>query len=136
MLERSFAECISDGRAILLDSIKNNKKILAEFGQSFWLDKRHGFAPNVTASHTFGGEIFMSGGIPIHKFTQVLFTKAYDTKVGTHQFITEIDHENDHWGKKLAKLEFGASTGRQRMVGWYDAVEKGNALKYGVLMNY
>ena len=34
-------------------------------------------------------------------------------------------------GKKLAKLEFGTSTGRQRMVGWFDAVEKGNALRYG-----
>ena len=31
----------------------------------------------------------------------------------------------------MAKLEFGTSTGRQRMVGWFDAVEKGNALRYG-----
>jgi adenylosuccinate synthase len=56
--------------------------------------------------------------------------KAYDTKVGTHLFITEFE-ENDDLGNFLKKLEFGTSTGRQRMVGWYDAVEKGDALRYG-----
>jgi adenylosuccinate synthase len=39
--------------------------------------------------------------------------------------------EGDPLGAKLKKLEFGTSTGRQRMVGWYDAVEKGDALRYG-----
>jgi adenylosuccinate synthase len=56
--------------------------------------------------------------------------KAYDTKVGTHTFLTEMG-EGDPLGIKLKKLEFGTSTGRQRMVGWYDAVEKGDALRYG-----
>ena len=50
--------------------------------------------------------------------------------MGTHHFITQLDHQKDPWGEKLAKLEFGTSTGRQRMVGWFDAVEKGNALRY------
>ena len=75
--------------------------------------------------------MFNSGGIPIQALTQIGCCKAYDTKVGTHHFLTKIDHLSDPWGKKLAKLEFGTSTGRQRMVGWFDAVEKGNAFRYG-----
>jgi len=128
---QELATCIKDARKILLNCTDKNHKVVAEFGQAFWLDKRHGFTPNVTASHTYGGEIFFSGGIPIQAINQVGCCKAYDTKVGTHHFLTQIDHINDPWGIKLAKLEFGTSTGRQRMVGWFDAVEKGNALRYG-----
>ncbi len=105
--------------------------MVAEFGQAYWLDKRHGFTPNVTASHTTGAELFHSGGIPLQEMTEIGCCKAYDTKVGTHHFITKIDHKVDRLGIKLAKLEFGTSTGRQRMVGWFDSVEKGNALRYG-----
>lgn len=123
--------CIGDGRDFLIQSSQKNKLVVAEFGQAFWLDKRHGFTPNVTASHTTSAELFHSGGIPIQPLTQIGCCKAYDTKVGTHHFLTQIDHITDPWGKKLAKLEFGTSTGRQRMVGWFDAVEKGNALRYG-----
>jgi adenylosuccinate synthase len=64
---------------------------------------------------------------PIHTFG---VAKAYDTKVGTHTFLTQMDDAHP-LGAKLKKLEFGTSTGRQRMVGWYDAVEKGDALRYG-----
>ena len=50
--------------------------------------------------------------------------------MGTHVFITEIE-DGHPLSNKLKQLEFGATTGRQRMVGWYDAVEKGDALRYG-----
>jgi len=122
---------IGDGRDFLIQSVQEKRLVVAEFGQAYWLDKRHGFTPNVTASHTSSAELFHSGGIPIQPVTEVGCCKAYDTKVGTHHFLTQIDHQSDQWGKKLAKLEFGTSTGRQRMVGWFDAVEKGNALRYG-----
>ena len=56
--------------------------------------------------------------------------KAYDTKVGTHVFLTQMDDAHP-LAILLKRLEFGTSTGRQRMVGWYDAVEKGDALRYG-----
>ena len=128
---KALENCIGDGRDFLIDSTQKKKLIVAEFGQAYWLDKRHGFTPNVTASHTTSAELFHSGGIPIQPLTQIGCCKAYDTKVGTHHFLTQIDHLSDPWGKKLAKLEFGTSTGRQRMVGWFDAVEKGNALRYG-----
>ena len=64
---------------------------------------------------------------PIHTFG---VAKAYDTKVGTHTFITQIDDAHP-LAALLKRLEFGTSTGRQRMVGWFDAVEKGDALRYG-----
>ena len=123
--------CISDIRSLMLEKLNQNKSVVVEFGQAYWLDKRHGFTPNVTASHTFSSEIFQSAGIPIREISQVGCCKAYDTKVGTHHFLTYIDPEKNRLAQKLAKMEFGTSTGRQRMVGWFDAVEKGNALKFG-----
>ena len=106
------------------------RTIIGEFGQAYWLDKRHGFSPNVTASHTYTPEIFESAGIPVQPVHTFGVAKAYDTKVGTHTFITQMD-EDHPLTTLLKKLEFGSTTGRQRMVGWFDAVEKGDALRYG-----
>ena len=127
---KQLVNCIGDIRNELLQNKSQSKSIVAEFGQAYWLDKRHGFTPNVTASHTTTSELFASGGIPVQDVTTIGCCKAYDTKVGTHHFLSKIDHEHHPLGSKLAKLEFGTSTGRQRMVGWFDAVEKGNALRY------
>lgn len=125
-----LAPQIVDVRELVLREQDNGNYIIGEFGQAYWLDKRHGFAPNVTASHTFTPEFFQSAGIPAQPIHNVGCCKAYDTKVGTHVFISEIalDHP---LSTLLRKIEFGATTGRQRMVGWYDAVEKGDALRYG-----
>jgi len=128
---QKLIDSIIDIRPQILDNLGNDRPIVVEFGQAYWLDKRHGFTPNVTASHTFSSEIFQSAGIPISKLSQVGCCKAYDTKVGTHHFLTHIKPEENILGKKLSEMEFGTSTGRQRMVGWFDAVEKGNALRYG-----
>jgi len=121
---------IGDVREAVLTALHDGKSVIGEFGQSYWLDKRHGFSPNVTASHTFTPEFFQSAGIPCQPIHVVGCCKAYDTKVGTHTFLTEMD-EAHPLGKLLRELEFGTSTGRQRMVGWFDAVEKGDALRYG-----
>ena len=128
---QKLSDCIVDIRCNVLSKLNDKRTVVVEFGQAYWLDKRHGFTPNVTASHTFSGEIFQSAGIPLTEVSQVGCCKAYDTKVGTHHFITHINPENSQLGKKLSQMEFGTSTGRQRMVGWFDAVEKGNALRYG-----
>ena len=128
---QKLSDCIVDIRWNVLSKLNDKRTVVVEFGQAYWLDKRHGFTPNVTASHTFSGEIFQSAGIPLTEVSQVGCCKAYDTKVGTHHFITHINPENSQLGKKLSQMEFGTSTGRQRMVGWFDAVEKGNALRYG-----
>lgn len=122
--------CITDVREIVLESLEAGRSIIGEFGQAYWLDKRHGFPPNVTASHTFTPEFFQSAGIPAQPVHTIGCCKAYDTKVGTHVFLTELTDEHA-LGRALRLIEFGSTTGRQRMVGWFDAVEKGDALRYG-----
>ncbi len=129
MAGSSLAGQIRDLREILLADLREEKYIIGEFGQSFWLDKRHGFSPNVTASHTFAPEFFLSAGIPNQSIHTFGVAKAYDTKVGTHTFLTQMD-DGHPLTAILKKLEYGTSTGRQRMVGWFDAVEKGDALRY------
>lgn len=114
---------ICDVRDLVLDTMKRGKYIIGEFGQAYWLDKRHGFPPNVTASHTFTPEFFQSAGIPAQLVHTMGCCKAYDTKVGTHVFLTQMDDEHPLC-KRLKKLEFGVVSGRQRMVGWCDCVEK------------
>ncbi len=126
----ALAKNIGEVRELILREKQAGHTILGEFGQAYWLDKRHGFSPNVTASHTYTPEFFESAGIPLQPVHTIGVAKAYDTKVGTHTFITQMDDAHP-LAVRLKKIEFGTSTGRQRMVGWYDAVEKGDALRYG-----
>ncbi len=126
----ALAKNIGEVRELVLREIAAGRTIIGEFGQAYWLDKRHGFSPNVTASHTYTPEFFESAGIPVQRIHTFGVAKAYDTKVGTHTFLTQMDDAHP-LTVKLKQIEFGTSTGRQRMVGWYDAVEKGDALRYG-----
>ena len=126
----SLTKNIGEVRELILREVRAGRTVIGEFGQAYWLDKRHGYSPNVTASHTFTPEFFESAGIPVQRIHTVGVAKAYDTKVGTHTFITQMDNAHP-LAVKLKQLEFGTSTGRQRMVGWFDAVEKGDALRYG-----
>jgi len=121
---------IGEVRELVLRELDAGHSIIGEFGQSYWLDKRQGFSPNVTASHTFTPEFFQSAGIPLQRFHAFGVAKAYDTKVGTHTFLTQMEDSHPLCAR-LKQLEYGSTTGRQRMVGWYDAVEKGDALRYG-----
>jgi len=125
-----LAKNIGEVRELVLREMRAGRTIIGEFGQAYWLDKRHGFSPNVTASHTYTPEFFQSANIPVQPIHTFGVAKAYDTKVGTHTFITQMDDAHP-LAALLKQLEFGTSTGRQRMVGWYDAVEKGDALRYG-----
>lgn len=125
-----LAKSIGEVRELILREVRAGRTVIGEFGQAYWLDKRHGFSPNVTASHTFTPEFFESAGIPVQPIHTFGVAKAYDTKVGTHTFLTQME-DGHPLGTLLKQLEFGTSTGRQRMVGWYDAVEKGDALRYG-----
>ena len=126
----TLAANVGEVRELALREMAAGHTIIGEFGQSFWLDKRHGFSPNQTASHTYAPEMFESIGIPVQTIHTFGVAKAYDTKVGTHTFITQMDDAHP-LAARLKQIEFGTSTGRQRMVGWYDAVEKGDALRYG-----
>ena len=126
----ALAKNIGEVRELILRELAAGHTVIGEFGQAYWLDKRHGFSPNVTASHTFTPEFFESAGIPVQRIHTFGVAKAYDTKVGTHTFLTQMD-DTHPLTARLKQIEFGTSTGRQRMVGWYDAVEKGDALRYG-----
>ncbi len=126
----ALAPNIGEVRELILRELHAGRTIIGEFGQAYWLDKRHGFSPNVTASHTYTPEFFESAGIPVQRIHTFGVAKAYDTKVGTHTFLTQMDDAHP-LAIKLKRIEFGTSTGRQRMVGWFDAVEKGDALRYG-----
>jgi adenylosuccinate synthase len=121
---------IGEVRELVLRELAAGHSVVGEFGQAYWLDKRHGYSPNVTASHTFTPEFFESANIPVQPIHTIGVAKAYDTKVGTHTFLTKMD-DAAPLTIKLKQMEFGATTGRQRMVGWYDAVEKGDVLRYG-----
>jgi len=126
----ALSKNVGEVRELLRSELAAGRTVIGEFGQAYWLDKRHGFSPNVTASHTYAPELFESGGIPVQPVHTFGVAKAYDTKVGTHTFLTQMD-ATAPLGVRLRQLEFGTSTGRQRMVGWYDAVEKGDVLRYG-----
>jgi adenylosuccinate synthase len=126
----ALAKNIGEVRELILRELAAGRTIIGEFGQAYWLDKRHGFSPNVTASHTYTPEFFESAGIPVQRIHTFGVAKAYDTKVGTHTFVTQMDDAHP-LARKLKQIEFGTSTGRQRMVGWFDAVEKGDVLRYG-----
>jgi len=126
----ALAKNIGDVRELVRSELRQGRTIIGEFGQSYWLDKRRGYSPNLTASHTFTPEVFESAGIPVQPVHTFGVAKAYDTKVGTHTFLTKME-EGHPLTARLKQIEYGTSTGRQRMVGWYDAVEKGDALRYG-----
>jgi adenylosuccinate synthase len=101
---------------------KAGKSVLYEGAQGTLLDIDHGTYPYVTSSNTTAGGASTGSGMGILNFDYVLgITKAYTTRVGSGPFPTEL---NDELGGHLAKRghEFGATTGRPRRCGWFDAV--------------
>ena len=98
------------------------KNILFEGAQGSMLDIDLGTYPFVTSSNTTaGGAAFGSGFGPRYLDYILGTTKAYATRVGSGPFPTELF---DHIGARLARrgCEFGATTGRPRRCGWFDAV--------------
>jgi adenylosuccinate synthase len=101
---------------------KTQAKILFEGAQGSLLDIDHGTYPFVTSSNTTaGGTATGSGFGPLYLDYVLGITKAYTTRVGSGPFPTELF---DATGARLAERghEFGATTGRPRRCGWFDAV--------------
>jgi adenylosuccinate synthase len=112
---------ITDTSAFLNDSILQNKSILLEGAQGALLDVDHGTYPFVTSSNPTSGGACTGTGIPPNKISNVIgIVKAYTTRVGLGPFPTELFDED---GEKLGRIgaEFGATTGRPRRCGWFDA---------------
>jgi len=111
--------------------IKNKGSVLFEGAQGTWLDVDFGTYPFVTSSNTtVGGACTGAGVSPVHMQDIIGIAKAYTTRVGSGPFPTELFDET---GKHLAKIgnEFGATTGRPRRCGWFDAV----ATRYATMIN-
>jgi adenylosuccinate synthase len=98
------------------------QNVLFEGAQGVMLDIDFGTYPFVTSSNTGAGGVPAGAGVPPHCIDEVIgIVKAYTTRVGEGPFPTELFDED---GKQLAEVgrEFGATTGRPRRCGWFDAV--------------
>ncbi len=119
---------IADVSALLHQYRQANTSILFEGAQGSLLDIDHGTYPFVTSSNTTaGGTATGSGFGPLYLDYVLGITKAYTTRVGSGPFPTELF---DQTGEHLARRghEFGATTGRPRRCGWFDAVALRNAV--------
>ena len=113
---------IADTIEVLHTARKNGENILFEGAQGALLDVDHGTYPFVTSSNTTTGSAATGSGFgPLYLDYVLGITKAYTTRVGSGPFPTELF---DDVGEQLftAGKELGASTGRNRRCGWFDAV--------------
>jgi adenylosuccinate synthase len=116
------APIVADVTQILSDIGASGESILFEGAQGTFLDIDHGTYPFVTSSNTVAAAASTGTGLGPRDLDYILgIVKAYTTRVGAGPFPTELF---DDTGEHLAKVgaEFGATTGRPRRVGWFDAV--------------
>jgi adenylosuccinate synthase len=107
---------------ILHEEIKKGKRVLFEGAQGALLDLDHGTYPYITSSNTVAGNACAGSGIGPTMINSVMgVAKAYTTRVGEGPFPTEL---HDELGEKIRQSggEYGATTGRPRRCGWFDAV--------------
>lgn len=129
--DKKIDKFIKDVPAYLNEEIAKGKSVLLEGAQGALLDVDHGTYPFVTSSSPTSGGACTGTGIPPNKISSVIgIVKAYTTRVGHGPFPTEL---NDADGEKLRKVgfEFGATTGRPRRCGWFDAP----LVKYSAMIN-
>ncbi|MGZ3513385.1 MAG: adenylosuccinate synthase [Thermodesulfobacteriota bacterium] len=114
---------------ILHEEIEEGKHILFEGAQGAMLDLDHGTYPYVTASNTLAGNACAGSGIGPTMINRVIgIAKAYTTRVGEGPFPTELQ---DEIGEKIRQKggEYGATTGRPRRCGWFDAVVANHSIR-------
>ena len=121
---------VCDVSAYLYDAIKEGKNILLEGQLGSLKDPDHGIYPMVTSSSTLAAYGAIGAGIPPYEIKEITtVVKAYSSAVGAGAFVSEIfgDEADELRRRGGDKGEFGATTGRPRRVGWFDAV----ASRYG-----
>ncbi len=114
---------------ILHGEIKKGKHVLFEGAQGALLDVDHGTYPFVTASNTVAGNACSGSGVGPTMINSVIgVAKAYTTRVGEGPFPTEL---RDEFGEKIRQRggEYGATTGRPRRCGWFDAVVVNHSIR-------
>ena len=126
-----LSKYIANTEQIIHRNIEEKKFILLEGAQGALLDIDHGTYPYVTSSNSISGGSLTGLGIGAKEIDKVMGVfKAFTTRVGEGPFPTEIFGENAEKIREIAG-EFGATTGRPRRIGWFDAV----AAKYSTKIN-
>jgi adenylosuccinate synthase len=129
--DKAIDSYVTDVPSMLNNAINEGKNILLEGAQGALLDIDHGTYPYVTSSSPTSGGASTGTGIPPNKITSIFgIVKAYTTRVGQGPFPTEL---LDADGEKLRDVgaEYGATTGRPRRCGWFDAF----LVRYSAMIN-
>lgn len=122
---------VCDTGAFLYEAVQSGKRILLEGQLGSLKDPDHGIYPMVTSSSTLAGYGAVGAGVPPYEIKRIVtVVKAYSSAVGAGEFVSEILDEEE--AEELRKRggdggEYGATTGRPRRMGWFDAV----ASRYG-----
>jgi len=127
---RKLAPYIANTVVWLHNQVEKKKRLLFEGAQGTFLDIDFGTYPFVTSSNTTAGGSCTGSGIPPHRMDRVVgVMKAYTTRVGEGPLPTECAEVSDML--HAMGREFGATTGRARRCGWFDAV----ATRYAQIVN-
>ena len=124
---------VCDVSLFLWNALKEGKEILLEGQLGSLKDPAHGIYPMVTSSSTLAGYGAVGAGVPPYEIKKIITVcKAYSSAVGAGAFVSEIfgDEADELRRRGGDGGEFGATTGRPRRMGWFDAV----ASKYGCRM--
>ena len=119
---RKLSHLVCNASLLLEKTMKAGKHLLFEGAQGTILDVDHGSYPYVTSSNTIAGSACCGSGVGPTAIQSVIgVVKAYTTRVGNGPFPTELEGE---LGEKLRTWggEYGATTGRPRRCGWFDAM--------------
>lgn len=128
-----LAPYVGDGVTFVHQALKEGKQVLLEGQLGSMKDPNLGICPMTTSSHTLAGFGTVGGGVPPTAIRDIItVTKAYSSSVGAGAFVSEL------FGPEAEELrrrggdagEYGATTGRPRRVGWFDAV----ATRYGCMV--
>ena len=120
---------VTDTGLLLDREMRAGKQVLFEGAQGTLLDVDHGTYPFVTSSNTVAGGVCSGTGVgPRHIHQIIGISKAYATRVGSGPFPTEIYGPEGETLKREG-FEFGATTGRPRRCGWFDAVGVRHAVR-------
>ena len=128
-----IAPYVADETEIVRQALQESKVILLEGQLGTLKDSDFGIYPMVTSSNTIAGYGCVGAGIPPKEISDIIaVTKAYSSAVGAGEFVSELfgDEAEELRRRGGDKGEYGATTGRPRRVGWFDAV----ATRYGCAM--
>ena len=128
-----IAPFVGNAAALVHNALKQGKELLLEGQLGTLKDTDFGIYPFVTSSNTLAGYGTIGAGVPPTEIKSVIaVTKAYSSAVGEGAFVTEMFDEEAETLRRLGgdNGEYGATTGRPRRVGWFDAV----ATAYGCRM--